>query len=107
MQSDPGFRAAYATLEERMEARAEADGDVYLPNSTPAGPIQYVLVCMEPERVYIHAGTRAGARALGLYRRQEYLEPEELPEPFQRLRPAEVEDCLCIYKSDLLNAPSG
>ena len=62
---------------------------------------------LEPERVYLHAGTRAGARALGVYRGQEYLEPEALPEPFQRLSAAEIEDCLCIYKGDLLNAPSG
>lgn len=62
---------------------------------------------LSPERIYLHAGTRAGAKALGLYRGQEYLEPEDLPRPFQRLTPAEVEDCLCIYKRDLLSAPSG
>lgn len=53
---------------------------------------------LEPERVYLHAGTRTGAKRLGLYRGQEYLEPQELPEPLQQLSPAQVEDCLCIYK---------
>ena len=31
-----------------MRARAEDDGDVYLPNPQPAGPADYVFVCMEP-----------------------------------------------------------
>jgi hypothetical protein len=55
----------------------------------------------EPERVYLHRGTRDGARALGLGRGRKSLEVDELPAEFRRLRPYEVEDCLCIYKSDL------
>ncbi len=31
-----------------MKALAEADGDVFLPNPEPAGPVEYVFVCMEP-----------------------------------------------------------
>ena len=31
-----------------MKALAEADGDVYLPNPKPGGPVDYVLICMEP-----------------------------------------------------------
>lgn len=31
-----------------MEALAEADGDVFLPNPAPARPVEYVLLCMEP-----------------------------------------------------------
>lgn len=31
-----------------MKARAEADGDVFLPNPEPLGPVEYVFVCMEP-----------------------------------------------------------
>ena len=42
------FRAAYRELEVRMEALAEADGDVFLPNPEPLGPVEYVFVCMEP-----------------------------------------------------------
>ncbi len=61
---------------------------------------------LEPERVYLHAGTRVGAKALGLYRRQQYLEIDEMPESLQCLSPAEMEDCLCIYKRDLVNASS-
>jgi len=31
-----------------MEALAEANGEVFLPNPQPKGPVQYVLICMEP-----------------------------------------------------------
>lgn len=48
MRIDGSFHAAYRDLEERMKALAEADGDVFLPNPEPEGPVQYVLICMEP-----------------------------------------------------------
>lgn len=56
---------------------------------------------LAPERVYLHRGTRDGARALGLGRGRAWLELHELPREFHRLTPAEVEDCLCIYKAQL------
>lgn len=31
-----------------MDALAEADGDVFLPNPEPSKPVDYVFVCMEP-----------------------------------------------------------
>jgi len=45
---DGSFHTGYRELEERMKERAEADGDVFLPNPEPLGPVQYVLICMEP-----------------------------------------------------------
>jgi hypothetical protein len=48
MRVDGSFHAAYRRLEERMKALAETDGDVFLPNPEPEGPVQYVLICMEP-----------------------------------------------------------
>ena len=51
-----------------------------------------------PERVYLHAGTRAGARALGLDYTKMALEMSELPAALRRRKPHEVEDILCIYK---------
>lgn len=54
-----------------------------------------------PQHVYLHCGTRAGARVLGLRGRAKKLQMEELPEEFRRLRPEQVEDCLCIYKEDI------
>lgn len=48
MRINESFHAEYRELEERMKALAEADGDVFLPNPEPEGPVQYVLICMEP-----------------------------------------------------------
>ncbi len=42
------FASRYRDLELRMKARAEADGDIFLPNPAPSGPVDYALVCMEP-----------------------------------------------------------
>ena len=42
------FQAAYLELEQRMKAQAESDGDIFLPNPEPEGPVGFVLVCMEP-----------------------------------------------------------
>ena len=52
-----------------------------------------------PERVYLHAGTRVGARTFGLG--GDSFDPKLLPKPFSRLAPSEIEDCLCIYKEEL------
>src|SRR5262245_27273601 len=48
MRLDESFRDAYRDLEERMRARAVADGDVFLPNPEPEGPVHHVPICMEP-----------------------------------------------------------
>lgn len=42
------FAAQYAVLEERFRQQAESDGDVFLPNAPPAGPVDYVLIASEP-----------------------------------------------------------
>ena len=59
---------------------------------------------LAPERVYLHAGTREGARALGLGRGRDALDLDELPGEFGSLTPAEAEDCLCIYKEAIRRA---
>jgi hypothetical protein len=55
-----------------------------------------------PRRVYLHAGTRAGARRLGLTTgcrpHGEAKEVEAEASEFAELSPAEMEDVLCIYK---------
>ena len=56
---------------------------------------------LEPEEVYLHAGTRAGARELGLPTHCRTLPRRAFPREWSRLKPAEIEDCLCIYKSPL------
>ena len=56
---------------------------------------------LEPDLIYLHAGTREGAKALGLDVANGTLTLQNLPKPFQRLKPYEIEDCLCIYKDEL------
>lgn len=56
---------------------------------------------LSPEQVYLHAGVRTGAKALGLGDWRAKLPMSVFPPAFQRLRPEQVEDCLCIYKSQL------
>ena len=53
---------------------------------------------LRPRYVYLHRGTRTGARALGLDVSRGYLDVASLPKPIQALEPHEIEDFLCIYK---------
>lgn len=53
---------------------------------------------LSPDLVYIHSGTRTGLKQMGLFHGQKVVSPEELPGPFDSLKPQEIEDCLCIYK---------
>jgi len=53
---------------------------------------------VQPTRVYLHAGVKLGADALGLETKgREHLEMQELPRPLQSLTANEVEDFLCVY----------
>jgi hypothetical protein len=60
-----------------------------------------VYLGFEPELIYLHAGVVEGAKALGLDVSKHVLMRQEMPEPFYRLKPYEIEDCLCIYKAEL------
>ena len=56
-----------------------------------------------PDKIYLHAGTKEGARQLlGPLGNKKYLLMSEMPPEFQRpdLTPAELEDILCIYKDE-------
>jgi hypothetical protein len=59
---------------------------------------------LEPTKVYVHAGTRAGARALGFSGGLKVIEMDELPHPIRRLSAHEAEDLLCRYKDQLTRA---
>ena len=61
---------------------------------------------LDPERVYLHRGTRDGAAAIGVDHRRSTIAVSELPSPFARLAPHEIEDCLCIFKGLLSGTPS-
>ena len=56
---------------------------------------------MAPEVIYLHAGARDGARALGIDDGSGKAPISRLPAPLNRLSPAQAEDVLCIYKRDL------
>ncbi len=60
---------------------------------------------LQPQKVYLHAGTREGAKNLGLLSqkdaRPQWLEPTELSPALRSLPPTDVENLLCIYKSEL------
>lgn len=58
-----------------------------------------------PERVYLHAGTSAGAKALGFSVEDSPIERSRLPKEFHSLEPHELEDCLCIFKDELQKLP--
>jgi hypothetical protein len=61
---------------------------------------------LEPKDVYLHAGTRAGAKALGLNHRARSIPRRDLPAPLRRIPATELEDILCIYK-DVLKGRKG
>jgi hypothetical protein len=53
-----------------------------------------------PCKVYIHAGTKEGCKALGLDDKLKTLKVQNLPEPIKdHLEPYEIEDFLCIYRN--------
>jgi hypothetical protein len=54
-----------------------------------------------PKEIYLHAGTRKGAEALGIDSKLESVSASILPPEFNRLTPSEIEDVLCMYKSNL------
>jgi hypothetical protein len=54
-----------------------------------------------PKLVYLHAGTREGARALGFSGKEKSIEQTRFPQEFLRLEPYEIEDVLCVYKEIL------
>ena len=54
-----------------------------------------------PDDVYLHAGTRAGAKALGIKAKTNVIQVTALPPEFRRLTAAQIEDCLCIFKTEL------
>ena len=57
-----------------------------------------------PQKVYLHAGTRFGAKNLGPDYNGVSLEVASVPREFQELSAHEIEDVLCIYKEHLNRA---
>jgi len=55
---------------------------------------------LKPEAIYIHAGTKAGLKALGIkpWGGCSFVSMDELPRILRRKDPDEVEDFLCTYR---------
>jgi len=106
---------AHAALERADLGRCRPFADLHAAVERAIGGIDKIGVLMiydtalrlgaflglEPDVVYLHAGARDGAAALGIDRSRETAHADELPAPFRALRPREIEDCLCIYKAQL------
>ncbi len=60
-----------------------------------------------PEQVYLHAGARKGAKALGFSGGVSRVKPRDMPVAIQELKPHEIEDFLCIYKLELAKLRTG
>jgi hypothetical protein len=56
---------------------------------------------LQPDKVYLHSGTRVGANALERGRGRKSIEVHDLPPEFHGLSGRHAEDCLCIFKDDL------
>lgn len=56
---------------------------------------------LSPTKIFLHRGTRVGAKNLGLDGKAKTLEVSKMPEAFQKLEPYEIEDLLCIFKDKL------
>jgi len=55
---------------------------------------------IEPTEVYLHAGTRIGARSLGWKVNRASIPRTEIPPELGSLSASEIEDLLCIYAAD-------
>jgi hypothetical protein len=56
---------------------------------------------LSPKYIYLHAGTRVGAKALGLACHLPYLQKENVPSALRALTADEIESFLCIFAGEL------
>jgi hypothetical protein len=56
---------------------------------------------LHAKEIYLHAGTREGAKALGLPTNRKTLPMSSLPAGLRSLSAEEAEDLLCIYRKTL------
>lgn len=90
------FESLFAAIEKSV-IRIRGVGELYLYDTALRIGANLRLM---PKKIYLHAGTRAGAMALGIEcKGRGYLTLTELPKPFRKLEPYQIEDILCIYKA--------
>jgi hypothetical protein len=58
---------------------------------------------LKPTRIYLHRGTRAGAKELvpNITSNEAYIEIAKLPAALRKMSARELENALCIYKNEL------
>jgi len=56
---------------------------------------------LSPQTVYLHAGTKDGAKALGITGARASVPVKEFPKPFQKLQPELLENLLCVCRAAL------
>ncbi len=89
------FENLYDTVE--AEAKKVCDNAELMIYDTTLRIGAYLKI--EPEKVYLHRGAKKGAENLSIAPRgRRAIAVEELPLAFRKLKPREIEDCLCIYK---------
>lgn len=59
-----------------------------------------VYLDLHPEKIYLHAGTRQGTRALGLRAGVDSIDVKDVPAALRRLTAAEIEDCLSSLRTN-------
>lgn len=95
------FDELHSLLERRLLHRTKGIGELYIYDTAfRIGANLGIL----PTKVYLHRGTREGARALGYVGRLPWIEVSDLPYELRRRKPYEIEDFLCIKKNVLRNA---
>lgn len=58
---------------------------------------------IKPEYIYLHAGTKEGAKNLGLPINTPFLHKSQIPKEFRDLEADQIESIFCIYKNDFNN----
>ena len=98
------------TFDELFEVVKKAVGEIRNLGELYVYDTAFRLGCklgLMPTKVYLHSGTRDGARVLGLQTRDtQALDVSILPRGLQVLEPHEIEDVLCIYKDQLTSESS-
>jgi hypothetical protein len=101
------FDEIFNTIQNKIEAEIKGIGEMYTYDT--ALSIGHKLGIL-PEFIYLHRGTRKGAKLLDIKLEREIKiskNIEGMPKEFQIFEPYEIEDILCLYKKDFQTIISG
>jgi len=86
------------SLIEKLVSKLDGIGELYVYDTALRISAKLNIL---PQKIYLHAGTRTGAQALGFEKSSNSIEVSQLPKWLQVLEPHEIEDVLCIFKERL------